>query len=165
MTIATLGFLFKNGQIILAPKKRKIGAGKLNGYGGKLEENENTLECLLREIEKECEVIVEKGKCKELGCIDFSFENKEALNMKVYIYRIDEFLGEPKESEEMGKPEEFDVNKIPYDQMTVGDDKFIPFVIDGKKFRGEIHFSESGKELLKCVVSEIGNENSEIKMK
>ena len=110
-------------------------------------------------------MVVEKEKCKELGWIDFHFKGKDDLNQKVYIFRVDEFSGEPKETQEMGKPEEFDVDKIPYDKMMVGDDKFIPFVVQGKKFKGEIYFSENGETIVKCVLSEIVNENNEIKMK
>lgn len=166
MKIYTLGFLFRNGKIILAKKKRKIGVGKWNGYGGRVEEEEDKPECLVREITEECKVIVEKEKCKELGYIDFYFKDKDELNQRVYIYRIDEFLGEPKETEEMGRPEEFDTNKIPYSEMMVGDDKFIPFVVEGKKFRGEIYFSENGETLTRCVLVEIANEKTnEIKIK
>ena len=165
MKTYTLGFLFRSGKIILAIKKRKIGIGKFNGYGGRVEGEENKSESLVREIKEECEVVVEKEKCKELGWIDFHFKGKDDLNQKVYIFRVDEFSGEPKETQEMGKPEEFDVDKIPYDKMMVGDDKFIPFVVQGKKFKGEIYFSENGETIVKCVLSEIVNENNEIKMK
>lgn len=151
MKTYTLGFLFRNGKIILAEKKRKIGVGKLNGYGGRVEEGENRLECLVREIQEECLVVVVKEDCKELGYIDFYFQNKEGF-LRVYMYRIDSFIGEPQETEEMSKPEEFDMNQLPYERMMVGDDKFVPFVVAGKKFKGEVHFSESGEKLVSCVL-------------
>ena len=149
--IYTLGFLFRRGKIILAAKKRKIGIGKLNGYGGRVEEGEDRIQSLIREIFEECSVIAEKENCKELGYIDFYFQNAEGF-LRVYVYRIDEFFGEPVETEEMGNPEEFDVNKIPYDKMMVGDDKFIPNVVENKKFKGEVHFSANGEKLVSCVI-------------
>jgi 8-oxo-dGTP diphosphatase len=130
-----------------------------------MEEGEDKLECLVREIEEECGVIVEKGKCKELGYIDFYFKDNEKFNQRVFIYRIDEFSGEPEESEEVGKPKEFDVSKIPYAEMIVGDEKFMPFVIGNKKFKGEIHFSEKEGRLFRCVVTEIPDEKEKIKLK
>ncbi len=151
MKIYTLGFLFRNGKIILAEKKRKIGVGKLNGYGGRVEEGEDRAECLVREIIEECGVIVEKKNCQELGYIDFYFDNTE-IALKVYMYRIDSFTGEPMETEEMGAPEEFDINKLPYDRMMVGDDKFVPFIVEGKNFKGEVHSSEGGEKLVSCEV-------------
>ncbi len=131
-----------------------------------MEGEENLLECLLRETKVECEVVLQKEKCQELGYIDFYFKDNEGKNQRVYIYRIDEFFGEPKESEEMGEPKEFDITKIPYDEMMVGDDKYIPLVIEGKRFKGEIHLSENEEKLLRCSISEIKNEKSnEIKLK
>ncbi|KKQ08044.1 MAG: Hydrolase [Parcubacteria group bacterium GW2011_GWB1_36_5] len=166
MIVCTLGFLFRNGKIILAKKKRKFGVDKWNGYGGVVEKGENKQECLVREIKEECGIIVEKKKCKELGCVDFCFEGKSERNMKVYIYRIDEFLGEPKETEEMGEPREFNVNEIPYHEMIIGDDRFMPFVVEGKNFKGEIHFSVTKEGLLKCEAFEIKEEiTSEIRIK
>lgn len=165
MKICTLGFLFKGKKIILAKKKRKIGAGKWNGYGGGVEEEEDKFACLAREIKEECGVIVEKSKCDELGYIDFYFKDNQEWNQRVFIYRIDEFIGEPKETAEMGEPKEFDSDKIPYEEMLIGDEKFIPFVVQGKKFIGEIHFSEKNKELTKCVLVENFKENQEIKIK
>lgn len=166
MNTYTLGFLFKNKKIILAKKKRKIGVDKWNGYGGRVEENEDKIESLAREIEEECGAIIEKEKCKELGFVDFYFKGKDELNQRVYIYRIDGFSGEPKETEEMGKPEEFDFNKIPYNEMMKGDENFIPFVLANKKFKGEIHFSENGEKLINCIFIEIANEGDrEIKLR
>ncbi len=166
MKTYTLGFLFKENKIILAKKKRKFGVGKWNGYGGGIEEGEDKPTCFTREIEEECGLILEKDKCKELGYVDFHFKNKDESNQRVFIFRIDEFSGYPKETAEMGKPEEFDLDKIPFHEMTIGDDKFVPFVVEDKKFGGEIYFSENGDELLKCTVSEIKNENSnELKIK
>ncbi|MBI2627569.1 NUDIX domain-containing protein [Candidatus Nomurabacteria bacterium] len=166
MTTCTLGFLFKNGKIILAKKKRKFGVDKWNGYGGVMEKGETKAKCLARETKEECGVIIRLEKCKELGYIVFSFEGKSERDMKVYMYRVDEFLGEPEESEEMGEPREFDVDKIPYNEMIVGDDKFIPFVVEGKKFEGRIYFSENGEKLLRYKVFEIKNDkDNEIKLK
>lgn len=160
MKTCTLGFLFKDGKIILAKKKRKFGAGKWNGYGGGIEEGENKLEGLARELEEESGVIIQKEKCKELGYVDFHFENKEEYNQKVYMYRIDGFSGEPQETEEMGEPKAFDINEIPYHEMIIGDDKFIPFIVEDKNFKGDIYFSESGEEIKNFNIIDITNEKA-----
>jgi len=166
MKTYTLGFLFRNGKIILAKKKRKIGAGKWNGYGGRVEEGEEKLECLAREILEECGAVVEKKDCKELGEMKFSFEGKDELHNKVLIYRIDRFLDEPRETEEMGEPKEFNINEVPYSEMMVGDDKFMPLFLEGKKFKGKIHFSENGEELIESVVNEVVDEKrNEMKLR
>ena len=154
MKTYTLGFLFRNGKIILAEKKRKIGAGKLNGYGGKIEDGEDKIGSLVREVEEECGVLLQEEKCEELGFVDFSRENKKELDARVYVYRIDDFSGEPKEmpGAGMGAPEEFPLDKIPYERMILGTEQFLNFVLEGKKFKGEIRYSEHGESLVKCVV-------------
>ncbi len=168
MKTYTLGFLFKDGKIILAKKKRKIGMDKWNGYGGRQEEGEDLLTCLCRETAEECGVTIDKENIKELGLIDFYFDDNTEISQKVYIYRIDEFSGYPKKTDEMGEPEEFDgeKKKIPYEDMMLGDDKFIPFVLASKKFKGEVHYSENGEKMISCVLTEIrGENNNEIKLK
>ena len=44
MTNATLVFMFKGDQILLAMKKRGMGEGKWNGPGGKLKTGEDPIE-------------------------------------------------------------------------------------------------------------------------
>ncbi|MCX6752699.1 MAG: NUDIX domain-containing protein [Candidatus Nomurabacteria bacterium] len=165
MKICTLGFLFRNGKIILAQKKRKIGVGKWNGYGGKMEGEESRIDCLIRETLDECGVVLQKEDCNELGYIDFFLEDRKKLNQRVFIYRVNNFSGEPKESEEMGEPREFNVNELPYNEMMAGDDKFMTFVIKIRKFRGEIHFLEKENRLVSSNVIEITDEKNEIKLR
>lgn len=165
MKIHTLAFLFRQNKIQLAMKKRGFGIGKRNGYGGKLEINESPVDGVIREIGEESLIKIDVNALNELGNMDFYFENKADWNQKVIIYRVDDFEGEPAETEEMS-PTWFDTNEIPYQEMWAGDDKFMPYIVEGKKFKGEIHFSENGEELRKFEIKEIKDEKtSEIKMK
>lgn len=154
----TLAFFFKDGKIILSKKMRKIGAGKWNGYGGRIEEQQDKITNLLDEVKDECGVILDKEKCKELGVAYFYFDDKSFNDLKVYVFRIDEFDGYPKETEEMGEPKEFDLDKIPYEEMMLGDDEFLHFVLENKKFEGEIHFLENGEKMVSAKFKEIGSE-------
>ncbi len=142
----TLSFLFKDGQILLAMKKRGFGDGKWNGYGGKVEEGESIEEGAIREIKEEGNVKVQKEDLENVGVIDFYFSDKPEYNQRVYIYKILKWEGRPEETEEM-KPEWFYFDKIPFDKMWVGDDQWLKRVIKGEKVFGEIHFDEEGKKL------------------
>ena len=51
--LATLMFVVQDGKILLIRKKRGIGAGKVNGPGGKFEPGETALQCVLREVREE----------------------------------------------------------------------------------------------------------------
>lgn len=148
-----LGFLCKDGEILLAMKKRGFGMGKWNGYGGKLKDGEEIEGALIREVMEEAEVEVKKEDLQNSGYIDFYFDDKEEWNQKVHIYKIYKWNGEPKETEEM-KPEWFKIADIPWDEMWIGDDKWIPYILDNKKIKGEVHFAEGGKKLLSIEIEE-----------
>jgi len=149
MKTYTLGFLFKDNKIILAKKKRKIGAGKWNGYGGRIEQGESKFECLKREFAEESSVELKEQDCEELGYVDFVLDG---FDLRVYMYHIHSFSGYPIETEEMGEPREFDLGKLPYDEMMVGDDKFIPLIIERKKFTGKMSFTDGEDKLVSCVI-------------
>ena len=151
MKILTLAFLFRGDEMLLAMKKRGFGAGKWNGYGGKLEEGEKPIDAIVREMQEESGLVIEKEKFREIGYMDFYFNDKKEWDQKVIIYRVDDFVGEPVETEEM-KPNYFKISEMPYIEMWVGDAKWIPYVIKNKKFKGEIYFSENGEKMVSCVI-------------
>ena len=49
----TLLYIFDAGRVLLIKKKRGLGAGKINGPGGRIENNETAVECALRETREE----------------------------------------------------------------------------------------------------------------
>ena len=69
--LATLMFLVQDGKILLIRKKRGIGAGKVNGPGGKFEPGETALQCVLREVREE--LCIDVADAREMGVLNFSF--------------------------------------------------------------------------------------------
>ena len=69
--LATLMFVVQKGRILLIRKKRGIGAGKVNGPGGKFEPGETALQCVLREVREELHIDIEDAR--EMGVLNFSF--------------------------------------------------------------------------------------------
>jgi len=49
---ATLLFVVRHTEVLLIRKKRGLGAGKINGPGGRLEKGESLAECAVRETEE-----------------------------------------------------------------------------------------------------------------
>lgn len=148
-----LGFLCKDGEVLLAMKKRGFGAGKWNGYGGKLKSGESVEDALVREVMEEGGVEVKKEDLQNFGYLDFYFDDKPEFNQRVHIFKIYKWNGEPKETEEM-KPAWYKFAEIPYSQMWVGDDKWIPYILDNKNIKGEIHFSDGGEKLVSVEIVE-----------
>jgi 8-oxo-dGTP diphosphatase/2-hydroxy-dATP diphosphatase len=134
--ILTLCMVIKGDKVLLGMKKRGFGVGRWNGFGGKVEEGEEIVEAAKRELMEE--VGIETDVLEEVGLIDFEFENDPKI-LEVHIFKIDNFDGDFKESEEM-RPEWFHRDLIPYEQMWSDDIYWLPMLLDGKKFRGRFLF-------------------------
>jgi len=101
MKLATLCFLIKENEILLAMKKRGFGAGKWNGAGGKINVGETIKGAVIREVQEELGVKLEEKYLENFGDIKFYFKNKPDWDMHVHIFFTKTWRGEPRESEEM----------------------------------------------------------------
>jgi 8-oxo-dGTP diphosphatase/2-hydroxy-dATP diphosphatase len=119
-------------------KKRGFGAGRWNGFGGKVEPGETIAEAAARELFEEANVVA--NSLEELGVLDFKFVDATP-DLEVHIFRATKFSGEPQETEEM-RPQWFEIKDIPYDKMWADDILWLPLLIDGKKFKGEFVFDK-----------------------
>ncbi|MFP3278348.1 MAG: 8-oxo-dGTP diphosphatase [Candidatus Micrarchaeota archaeon] len=139
----TLSFIIKGNEILLAMKKRGFGAGLWNGYGGKLKDGESIYDAAKREVKEEIDIDVKS--MKKVGVLDFYFEgDKPDWNQQVHVFLIQEYNGEPKESEEM-LPKWFKINEIPYDKMWEDDKFWLPRVIEGHSVYGRFVFGADNK--------------------
>ena len=138
---ANLLFVIRDGQVLLIHKKRGLGAGKLNGPGGKIEPGETALEAAVREVEEELCIVPHDPEKR--GELHFAFV--DGLHLHCTVFRAGGFDGEPTETDE-AKPEWFDFNSIPYDRMWADDVLWLPGVLSGKRFRAWFDFD--GEEML-----------------
>jgi 8-oxo-dGTP diphosphatase/2-hydroxy-dATP diphosphatase len=120
-------------------KKRGFGAGRWNGFGGKVAETETTENAARRELREEAGIKVEQ--LEKVGILDFEFKGNPEI-LQVHIFRSDSFVGKPKEGEEM-KPQWFHVDEIPFKEMWPDDIYWIPLFLSGKKFKGKFLFGKS----------------------
>jgi len=134
--ILTLCIIYQHPKVLLGMKKRGFGVGRWNGFGGKLEMGETVEDAVLRELREECDI--EALDISKRGIINFNFEiGSDPL--EVHIFSINNFKGEPKETEEM-KPEWFYLDEIPFGQMWPDDIHWVPLFLSGKKFKGDFLF-------------------------
>lgn len=139
----TLVFVFdwKQERILLGYKKRGFGSSKFNGFGGKVEVNENITTAAIRELNEECGLNVEdNSNLVKVGINLFEFKNHPII-MEVHIFMIDLFntTGIINESDEM-KPEWFQFKDIPFNKMWTDDKHWFPFMFDRKLFQGHFLF-------------------------
>ncbi len=135
--IATLVFVLRDNEVLLIRKKRGLGAGKINGPGGKLEAGETPRQCALREVREElCISVLETTACGELK---FQFIDGYSIHVHVFISTV--FEGEPTETDE-AIPIWFKLDDIPYNEMWADDRIWLPRVLDGGKVSGKFVFSK-----------------------
>jgi 8-oxo-dGTP pyrophosphatase MutT (NUDIX family) len=139
--VLSLLFLKESDRILLAMKKRGFGEGRWNGVGGKVEPGESIEQAMVREAEEE--ISVTPTAYEKVGDIEFDeyFKGERTL-MHVHVFAATEWEGEPAESEEM-RPEWFDSEKIPYDDMWADDPYWLPLVLAGKKIQATFELDET----------------------
>ncbi|MEO6054961.1 MAG: 8-oxo-dGTP diphosphatase [Chthoniobacterales bacterium] len=142
---ATLCFIIQNGKILLIRKKRGLGAGKINGPGGRIEIGESPLQAAIRETQEEVGVTpLDLDLCGELY---FQFVDGFSLHCTVFLAR--NFTGELQETDE-ATPYWIAVNEIPFEEMWSDDAHWLPGMLRGGKFKGYFLFNED-KMLTKQV--------------
>ncbi len=132
---ATLIFVVREHEVLLIRKKRGLGAGKINGPGGKQESGETPQQCAHREIKEElCLDVVESTNC---GRLRFQFIDGYSIDVQVFV--ASRFSGTPSETEE-AIPLWFDIAEIPYDEMWADDRIWLPRVLAGGRVDGRFIF-------------------------
>lgn len=128
---ATLLFVIRDGQILLIRKKRGLGAGKINGPGGRLEPGETPMEAAVRETREELGVEVQSPLLR--GELHFQFVDGYSLLCSVFT--APDCAGEAIETPE-AVPLWTPLDAIPYHEMWEDDARWLPGVLEGKNFRG-----------------------------
>jgi 8-oxo-dGTP diphosphatase / 2-hydroxy-dATP diphosphatase len=141
--ILTLCIIHKDGKVLLGMKKRGFGQGRWNGFGGKIHNGETIEEAAKREVLEESGINV--LSMEKMGIIEFEFQGNPEI-LEVHIFRAENFSGEPAETEEM-KPQWFEINEIPFDEMWQDDKYWLPLFLEGKKFKGRFLFDKKDKIL------------------
>jgi 8-oxo-dGTP diphosphatase len=151
---ATLLFVVKDGKILLIHKKRGLGAGKINGPGGRLDDGETPGECAVREVEEE--LLVTPIGVRPVGQLRFQFV--DGLSIHGYVFRADDCVGEPRETDE-AVPLWTPIDEIPYDNMWADDRLWLPLMLRETPFDGRFIFD--GERMLSHVVH-IGPESGHV---
>lgn len=131
----TLCFVLREGQILLIEKKRGLGAGKVNGPGGRIEAGETPEQAAIRETQEEIG-ITPVGIC---WAGELHFEFRDGYSLHCTVYRAGEFHGELIETAE-AKPFWHPVAEMPYGRMWADDQYWMPQLLAGEKFRGWFEF-------------------------
>jgi 8-oxo-dGTP diphosphatase/2-hydroxy-dATP diphosphatase len=133
--IQTLCIIHAGSRMLLGKKKRGLGAGKWNGFGGHVEADESIEEAARREVKEECGLVV--NDLEKIGLVIFISPIRTKI--EAHIFKATDYEGEPVETEEMS-PEWFTKDTVPFTEMWPSDLYWWPYFVKNRKFTGEIEF-------------------------
>jgi 8-oxo-dGTP diphosphatase len=134
MQVTNLIYVFNlQGQVLLCAKVKThsgftISLGKWNAPGGKLEEWETAIQAAIRELEEEVWIKANESQLVSVGVLTFLFESKKEREQTCHVYKVVNYEGEFEEREEM-KPQWFDTEVLPFENMRASDQVWISRMI------------------------------------
>ena len=144
---ATLLFVLQDGRILLINKKTGLGAGKINGPGGRIDPGETAEQGAIREVQEE--LCVTPTGVRPAGELSFQFIDGYSLHGSVFTATgFEGQLCETREASPVWTP----VGEIPYERMWADDALWLPLLLQGRAFRGFFVFD--GDTMLDSLVSE-----------
>jgi 8-oxo-dGTP diphosphatase len=137
---ATLMFIIDESreEVLLIRKKRGLGAGKINGPGGKIDPGETSLQCAIRETQEELGVTaLNPAHHGELW-----FQFADGLRMHVDVFVATGHEGEAVETPE-AVPLWTPLNALPFDEMWADDVHWLAqTLIERRRFIGRFVFDD-----------------------
>ncbi len=145
---ATLCFVRKQGRVLLIEKKRGLGAGKVNGPGGRIEKNETAEQCAIREVQEEIRIT-------PIGLVqaaELRFAFTDGYRLECTVFLANGYTGTPTSTDE-AEPFWVEESAIPYDRMWEDDRYWLPLVLAGHTVQAAFFF-DGERMLEKEVVSQ-----------
>jgi 8-oxo-dGTP diphosphatase len=134
---ATLMFVMEADRVLLIHKKLGLGAGKINGPGGRLEPGETPHQAAIRETEEE--VCVTPINPTPAGNLSFQFTN--GYGLRAHLFCAHKHLGTPAETDE-AIPLWSPIDNLPFDKMWADDVHWLPQVLAGHTVSGQFIFDD-----------------------
>ena len=144
----TLCLPIRGDRILLGQKKRGLGTGFWNGFGGKVHSDEVILAAARRELIEE--VGITDGTMTPAGLLTFTFADTGA-SWQVSVFRLTDFHDNPQESEEM-RPAWYNLDAIPFATMWPDDELWFPYFLRNELFVGSFTLSHPGGSADRCKI-------------
>ena len=140
-------------RILLGMKKVGFGAGKVTGFGGKIEPGETPAAAAIRELEEETGIRATSEDLQAVGQLQFLFPSTPGWSQVVHVFLSQRWLGRAREGREM-KPVWYAVGEIPFEQMWHDAVYWLPRFLAGERIRGRFIFAEDNETLTEVSISD-----------
>ncbi len=134
------------GEILFGVKGRKIGQGRRMWPGGNKEAHHLTLaDCATAEVLEETGLTV--YNLKALGRLDCVTESGFPMTRQVYIFATCDYEGDLVATDELGDPQWFPADALPWSNMWPSDQYWIPTVLSGNTVYMRLTYGATGSLL------------------
>ena len=86
----TLCFVRRNNELLMLNRENKPTQGLWNGVGGKIEENETPMECIVREVKEETNIDISTYEVIDKGVISWEVDDSYVGGLYVYLVDIED---------------------------------------------------------------------------
>lgn len=158
---ATVVLPMRDDQVLMGKKTKKVGVGMWNGFGGKQEAEDMSMEhTAVRELYEETGsgIVGEMGDLELCAVVDFD-NGGHGVNFEVYFYILKKFTGEYRDTDEMIDISWHDKNNIDYDNMLPADRQLFEKIFAGEKFSAKVTFSQDMKKVESIKFADLILEN------
>ena len=156
MKVATLALIMRTDragrlQVLLGRKKKaEIGTDKLNGPGGKQEPGESIVQCAVRETYEEVQLRLSATELEALGpAAIITFFAAGVPDFQVHVFLTSTFEGTPQDTDSMTEICWHPTAALPWHRMHDGDQRWLPSVLRGEKFRANLYYTGRGEGFIK----------------
>lgn len=137
--------------VLLGYKKEGFGAGKITGFGGKVEPGETPVAAAVRELEEETGITVALEDLLAVGQLCFLFPSRPAWSQLVHVFLSERWVGVPQEGREM-RPAWHAVDQLPYEQMWQDSVYWLPRFLGGERIRGRFVFDTDNETIADVTI-------------
>ncbi|MFN2185926.1 MAG: 8-oxo-dGTP diphosphatase [Anaerolineae bacterium] len=137
--------------VLLGYKKEGFGAGKITGFGGKVEPGETPVAAAVRELAEETGITAALEDLLAVGQLRFLFPRSPAWSQLVHVFLSERWVGVPREGREM-RPAWYAVDQLPYEQMWQDSVYWLPRFLNGERIRGRFVFDTDNETVVDVTI-------------
>lgn len=152
MLITNLVFPIRGTSVCLGYKTTGFGAGKWNGFGGKVEPNESIRDAAVREFTEETGCVIHKDALHYVADLSFYQGGGAGTDIRMHVFTTALTNAEPREVEKL-RPHWYSFADVPYDAMWVDDQYWLPRILAGERLSGVFWFDTAGQKILRHELS------------